>query len=146
MNNYKFDVMEEKMKKHVTVVAAIQVGFSLLGLIGALAVFFGLTIAKGAVGDSDQVALSVLRLLTGILPVVIGLTAALGLAGGIGLFSHRQWARYVVIVLAALGLLAVPIGTLKGVYFLWVLLQSDTVKLFEKEEALRRGNPVATNI
>lgn len=134
------------MKKHVTVVAAIQVGFSLLGLIGALAVFFGLSIAKGAVGDSDEVASSVLRWLSVSLPLILGLTSALGLAGGIGLFGHRQWARYVVIVLAALGLLAIPIGTLKGVYFLWVLLQGDTVKLFEKEEALRSGTPMATNI
>jgi hypothetical protein len=45
--------------------------------------------------------------------------------------SYLSWARYLIIVVAALGCLNIPIGTLKGVYSLWVLLQDDTVKLFE---------------
>lgn len=126
--------MEEKMKKHVTVVAAIQVGFALLGLIGALAVFFGLNVARVAVGD-EPVAAPILRVLSVSLPLLIGFMSTLGLIGGIGLFGYKQWARYIVIVVSALGLLNIPIGTLKGVYFLWVLLQSDTIKLFEKQEA-----------
>jgi len=38
-----------------------------------------------------------------------------------------------VIVVSALGCLFIPIGTLSGVYALWVLLQDDTVKLFEQK-------------
>ena len=34
-----------KMRKHVTVVGAIHIGFGILGLIGSLAVFFALTFA-----------------------------------------------------------------------------------------------------
>ena len=34
------------MKKHVTVVGAIQIGFGILGLIGAVAVFFALNFAR----------------------------------------------------------------------------------------------------
>ena len=126
--------MEEKMKKHVTVVAAIQVGFAVLGLILALVIFFALSFARSQVGD-DEVAQTVLRLISVFLPMVFGLMSILGLVGGIGLFAYKQWARYIVIVVAALGCLNIPIGTLKGVYFLWVLLQSDTVKLFEKNSA-----------
>jgi hypothetical protein len=123
---------ENKMKKHVTVVAAIQVGFALLGLIGALVIFFALNFARTQVGD-DEVAGSVLRVLSVSLPLMIGFLSTLGLIGGIGLFGYRQWARYIVIVVSALGLLNIPIGTLKGVYFLWVLLQSETIKLFEEK-------------
>jgi len=67
------------------------------------------------------------------IPVLIGFMSTLGLIGGIGLLSHSPWARYLIIVVAALGCLNIPIGTLKGVYSLWVLLQDDTVKLFEKK-------------
>jgi hypothetical protein len=123
---------ENKMKKHVTVVAAIQVGFALLGLIGALIIFFALNFARTQVGD-DEVAGSVLRILSVSLPLMIGFLSTLGLIGGIGLFGYKQWARYIVIVVSALGLLNIPIGTLKGVYFLWVLLQSETIKLFEEK-------------
>lgn len=118
------------MKKHVTVVAAIQVGFALLGLIGALVIFFALNFARTQVGD-DEVAGSVLRILSVSLPLMVGFLSTLGLIGGIGLFGYKQWARYIVIVVSALGLLNIPIGTLKGVYFLWVLLQNETIKLFE---------------
>ena len=120
------------MKKHVTVVGAIHIGFGILGLIAAVVVFFVLNFARSQVGD-DEVANTVMRLLSISLPVLIGFLSTLGLVGGIGLFTFQSWARYLVIVVAALGCLNIPIGTLKGVYSLWVLLQDDTIKLFEKK-------------
>ncbi len=126
--------MEEsnKMKKHVTVVGAIHIGFGLIGLMGALAVFFALKFAAGFV-EGENVPEVVLKFLSVSLPVLIGFTSTLGLVGGIGLLSVQPWARYLIIVVAALGCLNIPIGTLKGVYSLWVLLQDDTIKLFEKK-------------
>jgi hypothetical protein len=123
---------DSKMKKHVTVVGAIQIGFGILGLIAAVAAFFALNFARTQVGG-DEVASSVLRLLSVSVPVLIGFLSTLGLVGGIGLFTYQSWARYLVIVVSALGCLNIPIGTLKGVYALWVLLQDDTIKLFEKK-------------
>jgi hypothetical protein len=123
--------MEEsnKMKKHVTVVGAIHIGFGILGLIGALAVFFALNFAKGFV-DNDEIPTIVLGFLAASLPLLIGFMSTLGLIGGIGLLAYKGWARYLVIVVAALGCLNIPIGTLKGVYSLWVLLQDETIALF----------------
>jgi mannitol-specific phosphotransferase system IIBC component len=121
---------DSKMKKHVTVVGAIHIGFGILGLIIALAVFFVLHFAQGFV-DNEEVPTMVLSFLSFSLPLLIGFMSTLGLIGGIGLLVYKPWARYLVIVVAALGCLNIPIGTLKGVYSLWVLLQDDTVKLFE---------------
>jgi hypothetical protein len=43
---------DSKMKKHVTVVGAIQIGFGVLGLIAAVAAFFALNFARTQVnGD-----------------------------------------------------------------------------------------------
>ena len=120
------------MKKHVTVVGAIHIGFGILGLIGALTVFFVLNFAKGFV-NNEEVPTVVLSFLSVSLPLLIGFMSTLGLVGGIGLLSHQVWARYLIIVVAALGCLNIPIGTLKGVYSLWVLLQDETVKLFDKK-------------
>jgi hypothetical protein len=123
---------DSKMKKHVTVVGAIQIGFGVLGLIAAVAAFFALNFARTQVGD-DEVAGGVLKLLSISVPLLIGFLSTLGLVGGIGLFTYQSWARYLVIVVSALGCLNIPIGTLKGVYALWVLLQDETVKLFENK-------------
>lgn len=119
-----------KMKKHVTVVGAIHIGFGFLGLIGALAIFFALNFARQFV-EGNEVPTMVLRILSASLPLLVGFMSTLGLVGGIGLLTFRNWARYLIIVVAALGCLNIPIGTLKGVYSLWVLLQDETVALFD---------------
>ena len=123
---------ESKMKKHVTVVGAIHIGFGILGLVLAVGVFFVLNFARGFV-ENEELPTMVLRFLSISLPLLFGFMATLGLVGGIGLLSFLPWARYLIIVVAALGCLNIPIGTLKGVYSLWVLLQDDTLKLFEKK-------------
>ncbi len=121
------------MKKHVTVVGAIHIGFGILGLIGAVAIFVALHFARGFVPSSEDVPNMILGFLAISLPLLVGFMSTLGLVGGIGLLSFLPWARYLIIVVAALGCLNIPIGTLKGVYSLWVLLQDDTIKLFEKK-------------
>jgi Na+-driven multidrug efflux pump len=124
-----------KMKKHVTIVGAIHIGFGILGLIGALAAFFGLNVAKGFIENEDvpEMVVKLITILSVSLPLLIVFLSTLDLVGGIGLISMQTWARYMIIVVAALGLLNIPIGTLKGVYSLWVLMQDETIKLFEKK-------------
>jgi hypothetical protein len=123
---------DSKMKKHVTVVGAIHIGFGILGLIGAIVLFFALNFAKGFV-QNEEIPTMVLHLLSLSLPPLIGIMSTLGLVGGIALLSYMQWARYLVIVVAAIGCLNIPIGTLAGVYSIWVLMQDDTIKLFENK-------------
>ena len=53
-----------------------------------------------------------------------------GIVGGIGLLRHKQWVRYLVLILGILSLLNIPVGTALGIYTLWVLLQDETAKLF----------------
>lgn len=122
------------MKKHVTIVAAIQIGVGILGLIGAVATFFALRFAMGMAGnDNDDTGQMILRFLSGSIPILIVFLATLSLVGGIGMLAYKSWARYLVIVVSALGCLFIPIGTLSGVYALWVLLQDDTIRLFEQK-------------
>jgi hypothetical protein len=123
---------ESKMKKHVTAVGAIQIAFSILGIIAAIVLLVVFNFAKGFV-NGDETASVVLGFLGIILPIIVGFASILGLVGGIALLSYQPWARILVIVVAALGCLNIPIGTLVGVYSIWVLMQDDTVKLFKKE-------------
>ena len=120
------------MKKHVTFVAALHIGFGVLSLIGALVLYFIFGFARSQVGD-EEVALLVLGLLKGALPLLVGGFGILGILGGIGLLSYRSWARILVLVLSALSCLNVPIGTAKGVYSIWALLQDDTLDLFNED-------------
>ena len=121
------------MKKHVTVVGALNIGFGTLWLIGAIVLYFILGFARGVV-DDDQIAVKVLGFIGVILPVFIGVISLLGLIGGIALLSYRPWSRVVVIIISVISCLNIPIGTLVGVYSIWVLMQDETVKLFDKKQ------------
>ena len=121
---------DSTMKKHVTLVAALQIGFATIGVIGAIVIFFVFTFANTFVGD-EEIANAVLKFLSLALPMAIGSVSVLGLIGGIGLLSYQEWARVLVLIIAALGCLNIPLGTLKGVYSIWVLMQDETIKLFK---------------
>jgi hypothetical protein len=119
------------MKKHVTVVGALQIGFSVLGLMIAVAIFFALTFARGFV-ENDDAGQMVLGFLSISIPLLFGFISTLGLAGGIGLLAYRPWARYLIIVISAIGCVNIPFGTVKGVYSIWVLIQDESIKLFNE--------------
>jgi hypothetical protein len=123
-------MQESNMKKHVTLVAALQIGFSTMGILAAMVVFFVFSFA-GSFVDDVEVAMTVLRYIGAFVPAIITLVSLLGLIGGIGLLSYQKWARVIVLVVAALGCLNFPLGTLKGVYSLWVLMQDETIALFK---------------
>jgi hypothetical protein len=119
------------MKKHVTLVGALQIGFSVLGLMIAVAIFFALTFARGFV-ENDDAGQMVLGFLSISIPLLFGFISTLGLAGGIGLLAYRPWARYLIIVISAIGCVNIPFGTVKGVYSIWVLIQDESIKLFNE--------------
>ena len=122
--------MEElTMKKHVTLVAALQIGFSTMGIIIATVVFFVFSFAGSFVSDVD-VADVVLKFIGTFIPAVIFLGSLLGLIGGIGLLSSQRWARILVLITSAIVCFVFPVGTIIGVYSLWVLLQDETARLF----------------
>lgn len=52
------------------------------------------------------------------------------IALGIGLLNYRPWARSIGMVLSIINLLNFPIGTVLGIYGLWVLLSPETDPLF----------------
>jgi hypothetical protein len=126
----KTTIEENRMKKHIHVAAILQIVFGALNAIGGLAVAFAFGFVDQFV--DDPTAMKVLSIVG--IPIVVMLLLFGGamIAGGIGLLSCKSWARVLTLVMAALGLLNIPIGTLKGVYIIWVLVQQETVSLFAK--------------
>lgn len=123
-------VEENRMKKHVNIAGILQIVFGSFLVLGGLAV----AIAFGFVDQfvDDPTAIKVLGIIGTPLVALLLLFGGGMIAGGIGLFYCKPWARILTLVLAAMGLLNIPIGTLKGVYIIWVLVQSETMSLFEK--------------
>ena len=123
-------VEENRMKRHVNVVAILQIVFGSINVIIAMVIAFAFGFADQFV--DDPTAVKVLAIVGTPLVVLFLIFGGAMIAGGVGLFSCKPWARILTLVMAAIGLLNIPIGTLKGVYIIWVLVQSETVSFFEK--------------
>ena len=120
--------MENKMQKHLTAVAALQVGYSIFGIIAAFIVYAVLMNVARFVEERE--AIYILPLVAKWVSLFLLIVSIPGLIGGIGLFMKKMWARYLVLVFSVFLLLNIPIGTAIAVYSIWVLVQDDTVKLF----------------
>jgi hypothetical protein len=126
--------MENKMEKHLTVVAALQVGFSILGIVAAIVVYTVLMSVARFVDERE--AMHVLPLVAKWVSLFLLIVSVPGLIGGIGLFMKKMWSRYLVLVISMFDLFNIPIGTAIAIYSIWVLVQDDTVKLFNQEESV----------
>ena len=119
----------EQMRQHVPIIAWLNIAGSILGLLAGIFVMIFLP-AIGVLSN-DRDALGVLALIgfgVGIFMVALALP---GLLAGFGLLRRKNWGRVLAIIVSALNLLNVPIGTLIGGYSLWVLFQDAASAYFE---------------
>jgi hypothetical protein len=121
------------MDTHVKVLAILYIVFGVLGtLLGlgfmALLSFIGIA---GAASDPDAwMAMPILGITGAALGVFLLILSLPGIIAGIGLLKYRPWARILTIVLSALNLMNFPIGTILGIYGLWVMLSDEGSRLF----------------
>ena len=124
------------METHVKVLAVLFIVFSALGTLGALIVatvfgVAGVATAAGASGGDAAIALPIIGLAGTALTVYLLALSLPGLVAGIGLLKFKPWARILAIVLSVLHLINFPLGTILGVYALYVLLSEDGARLFK---------------
>lgn len=123
------------MVTHVKVLGAIYIALSALGICAALFLALAVGTASGIVGATADthdaaVALPIIGVAGTALVVFLLVLSLPGLIAGIGLIKLRPWARILGIVVGIISLINIPIGTLVGIYALWVLFNKDTEQLF----------------
>ncbi len=123
------------MQTHIKVLGVLNLIFGVLGLLGSLAVMMGFGLLGAAIGSSGDpdaaTGATVMGLVGTIGSAFIGVTAALSLVCGWGLLNYKPWARILAIIVCALSLISFPIGTIFGIYGLWVLFNKETEALFK---------------
>jgi hypothetical protein len=131
------------METHVKILAAFHLVFGALGLVGGLVIVLIFGGAAGIIGstapaDPDaRLAIPVIGLVGGIILLIILVVSVPGIIAGYGLLQRAEWARILTIILSVLHLLNIPLGTILGIYGLWVLLNQQTQPLFQQSQAPR---------
>lgn len=125
------------MDTHVKVVGVLYIVLSAFSLLAAIVIMVALGGAAGivgATGDPEDVAIAlpVLGITGAALSLFLLALSLPGLVTGFGLLAFKSWARILGLVLAALQLINIPFGTIFGAYALWVLLNKDTERLFNR--------------
>ena len=128
------------MQTHVKVLGVIYLAVGGLMLVGALFLILTMGGVAGIVGATAEpqdaaIAIPVLGIAGTALATFLGIFSLPSLITGYGLIKFKSWARIVGIVLSAISLINIPLGTIVGAYGLWVLLNKDTERLFNNHDA-----------
>ncbi|MCS6845223.1 MAG: hypothetical protein NZ528_13025 [Caldilineales bacterium] len=125
-------INEQSLHSHVQIIGWLRiisaVFYGLLG-VGIAAFLFVIGVyASSEAGDPT----AFLALLIGAIVMALVLLpwALLCLLAGVGLLRRRAWGRYLALVVGALDLFNFPLGTLLGVYSLYILLQKSADAYF----------------
>jgi hypothetical protein len=125
---------EREMHQHVIAVAWLNIAadaiFLLVGLCGFL-LFVGIGIIS-----AHPTAMGVLGIIGTVALLFFAALALPSILAGYGLLKRQRWGQILGIVVGFLSLVNFPMGTLIGIYTLWVLLQEAATGYFAPEEPM----------
>jgi hypothetical protein len=105
----------------------VMLAFGMSAVLGLVASFVA------SQGDPDSAMGATILGLTGGAFFIFWLCVGIpGILAGYGLLTFKPWARILAIVLSAIRLINIPIGTALGLYGLWVLFNKETETLFNR--------------
>lgn len=121
------------MERHVRILGILHIVvgafFLIIGLLIAAVLFGGGALSQASGGDQG------LFFLTGILGTIVTIVFTIMslplIVAGYGILHHYSWARILGIILGVINLFNPPIGTIFGIYSLWVLLSYETAGIFQ---------------
>jgi hypothetical protein len=140
------------MDKHISLVGILNIVYRALILLGAgvlfvLAASFGYLIDAlvrwGSI-EPDEVPSEIFNIAPVILCVIATImvvVSVVAIIGAVGVMRKREWARVLLLVISFLGLVRVPLGTILGAYSIWVLLNDETIKLFNPRVNVQAISP-----
>jgi len=128
------------MQKHITAVAALHIGFGILGIVVGLVLFALLSGVGMFIQDYEaQFILWIVGVSLGAFLIIVSIP---GVIAGIGLLKYKNWARILTLIISAIDLLNIPFGTALGIYSIWALVQEDTIQIFN--DGRTRSNNAST--
>lgn len=113
-------------REHVTLIGVLHLVFSGMGVVLSLLVLFAvaLGLAEGGINEFGTIAL-----VTGASFLV--LLQIPGILVGIGLLARKEWARKGGLFLGACYLILIPVGTVFGIYAIYILERPYVRELFQ---------------
>jgi len=127
------------MNKHIDVISVLWIVSGALGiLIGIFTfwLFFGISY----IPDVDWQASQILRVIGVWGGGIIAFFSIPEIIAGVGLIKRKEWGRILALVVSFLNLIWFPLGTALGVYSIIILLNDESVKIFNPQIQQGKGS------
>ena len=119
---------QRQLQQHATLLGwLLIVEHAILLLVG---VFVFVLLTSVGLVSRDSEAMTILGIVGTSVGMFLAALSVPGIAAGIGLLKRKSWGRFLAMVVGVLGMLNVPLGTLIGIYTLWVLMQDAAAEYF----------------
>ncbi len=128
LNHTPLMPMQNRLAGHLRLLGILWVGLSALRLVPGLVLW--IMVENGVFWRNG--APPFLSPLLGSIAAGLLIFALVGLVTGWGLLTKQPWARMAAIFLGSVNLIAVPFGTMLGIYTLWVLLPAESEQHYEQ--------------
>ena len=117
------------MNKHIDVVSVLWI---VSGSLGILLGFFTFWLFYGIsfIPDIDWEATQILRVVGIWGGAIIAFFSIPEIIAGVGLIKRKEWGRILALVVSFFNLIWFPLGTALGVYSIIILLNDESVKIF----------------
>ena len=110
----------------VTLVAVLHIVYHALAFIIGLIVL-GILSTIGLI-SGDPCAAAFLATIGSIVAGFFIVLAIPGIIAGVGLLQRKSWSRVLTLIVGAIGLLDIPVGTALGIYTFWVLMRDEAIE------------------
>ena len=120
------------MEQHIKILGWLYIAFGAIGLLAGVVIMLGAGLAGVAAGAQGEAGAG---LAAGGVGVIVALVVAVlslpNLIAGWGLLKRKSWSRILAIVIGAISLLSIPVGTMLGIYTLWALTKPESQNLLQ---------------
>lgn len=122
------------MEMHLRTIGYLNVGLGALGVLACVVILIlfggpsGVLLINARTGSNVTTTEG---FVTACVMVYLFLMAGPLIAVGMGLLQFQEWARNMGMILSIFSLIHIPIGTIVGVYSLWVLTSFEVEPLFQ---------------
>ncbi len=142
------------MEKHIKLVGILNIVYRSLYLLGGIvlivlaAVFnriidFLVRINSIQWHEIPHEILGIVPMILVLVALCIMVVSAFGIVGAIGVLKRKEWGRIILLVVSFFNLLSIPLGTILGVYSIWVLFNDEIIRIFNpasKSEPAKAGS------
>jgi hypothetical protein len=130
------------MEKHIQLVGILNIAYrSMLVLVSLLLLviaagfrrFLDVILRLGSVDIQDvpYELLDIVPVVLLVIALLMFVVSVVGIIAGAGVLGRRKWGRVLMLVISFFNLLRIPVGTILGGYSIWVLLNDETIRLFD---------------